>query len=479
VLAAAKPVARNLRIILTQTIVQHLKKIFLLALLFALPVAKGFAQQTTPPKQLTRIEFLFDASQSMYGRWENTSKMEVAKRLLTELVDSLKKIPNLELALRVYGHQKNYPPQDCDDTKLEVPFSYGNHKKIQDRIAKLVPSGTTPIALSLMACEADFPDTKSRNIIILITDGKEECGGDPCAVALALQRKGVTLRPFVIGVGLDVTIKNAFECVGKYFDATNETSFRNVLNIVISQALNSTTAQVNILDKYNKPTETNVDFTLYDSNTGAIKYNYIHTLNTKGVPDTIYLDPLSTYKLVVHTIPEVEKDGIVLTPGKHNVIGIDAPTGYLNLKLETKSDYGDLKCIIRKGNEFKTLYVQSFGKTERYLTGKYDLEILTTPRIYLTKIDVTQSTTTTIEIPKPGQVSFLFPTEGYGSIYLEEKGQLVHVLNMDENTTQTSYILQPGTYRAVWRRRGATETMYTVERTFTIESAKSVLINLR
>jgi Ca-activated chloride channel family protein len=225
-----------------------LKKLCTIALLLAFtgilqaqPLSKGV-------KQLTRIEFVFDSSQSMWSRWESSTKMDVSKNLLCNLIDSLRKIDNLELALRVYGHQKNYPPQDCDDTKLEVPFGPLNHKRIKDKVNSLSPSGTTPIALSLIACENDFPDRNARNIIILITDGKEECGGDPCAVSLALQRKGIVLKPFIIGVGLDVTTKSAFDCMGKYYDASTEAAFKNILNIVISQALNNTSAQVNILD---------------------------------------------------------------------------------------------------------------------------------------------------------------------------------------------------------------------------------------
>lgn len=456
-----------------------LKKILLVAIGAVLLTLQAMAQAPKNTRQLTRIEFLFDASQSMWSRWETSTKMDIAKTLLIELVDSLKKIDNVELALRVYGHQKPYPPQDCDDTKLEVEFAPLNHKRIKDKINSLQPSGTTPIALSLMACENDFPDTKARNIIILITDGKEECNGDPCAVSLALQRKGIVLKPFIIGVGLDVSIKNSFECVGRYFDANTEAAFKNILGIVVSQALNNTSAQINILDKFNKPNETNVDFTLYDSFTGMVKYNYIHTLNTKGVPDTLYLDPISTYKLVVHTIPAVEKDGITLTAGVHNTIGINAPTGYLHLKMEGRSNYGDLKCLVKKANECTILNVQSYGRMERYLTGKYDLEVLTVPRTYIPRIDIAQSATTTIEIPQPGLVSLIIPDAGYGAIFLEEKGKLVHVLNLDDYSTSQTYTLQPGKYRVTWRRRGSNETLFTVDKPFTIESAKSVVVNLR
>lgn len=175
----------------------------------------------------TRILLIFDCSNSMYGLWESDSKYAIARRLVGRMVDSLSREPNVQLALRCYGHQKKYPPQDCDDTKLEVPFARDNAWLIKSKLEKLKPSGTTPIALSLEACAADFPDRNARNVVLLITDGKEECGGDPCAISAALQSKGITLRPFIVGVGqLDPAIRESFQCIGNYYDAATEGAFR-------------------------------------------------------------------------------------------------------------------------------------------------------------------------------------------------------------------------------------------------------------
>jgi len=121
--------------------------------------------------KLTRILFLFDASQSMYGKWESDLKINVAKNIMFELLDSLKNTQNVEFALRVFGHTKPFPPQDCDDSRLEVAFAQNNIEKIKNRIRSLVPSGTTPIAYSLELAAGDFPPCEDcRNIIILITD---------------------------------------------------------------------------------------------------------------------------------------------------------------------------------------------------------------------------------------------------------------------------------------------------------------------
>jgi Ca-activated chloride channel family protein len=414
----------------------------------------------------------------MFGRWQSGAKIDVAKQLMMQLLDSLRYIPNIELALRVYGHQKPFPPQDCDDSRLEVPFSKGNIGDIKQKLNAVIPKGTTPIARSLELCGGDFPSTPSRNIIILITDGIEECGGDPCAISLALQKKGIVLKPFVIGLGLDPNLMKTFECVGRYFDATNETMFRDALNIVISQALNNTTMQVNLLDIAGNPTETNVNMTFYDRFSGQVKYNYIHTLNAKGNPDTLVIDPLPIYKIVVHTIPPVSKDSIVLTPGKHTIIGIDAPQGDLVMKFDGIAEYKKVSAIIRKHGELNTLNVQDFNMTERYIVGKYDLEILTLPRIYIENVDIAQSKTTTLKIPRPGLVTIVANNQGYGSLYSEDSNHMEWIYNLDDNLTKETIILQPGRYRVVFRPKNSKETIYTIEKSFSIVSGESSIIIL-
>ncbi|MBK6445489.1 MAG: VWA domain-containing protein [Bacteroidetes bacterium] len=454
-------------------------KLILLTLL-VLMQSVSFGQTTKKLKAptLTRIEFLFDASQSMYGQWQSGAKIDIAKSLMKKVLDSLRYVDNLELALRVYGHQKPYPPQDCDDSRLEVPFSKGNISTIQEVLKNLIPKGTTPIAKSLELCGNDFPQSPSRNIVILVTDGIEECGGDPCAISAALQKKGIFLKPFVIGMGIDESWKKTFECVGRYFDATNEITFKQALDVVISQALNSTTMQVNLLDMQHNPTETNVNMTFYDRFSGEIKYNFIHTLNSKGNPDTLVIDPLPIYKIVVHTIPSVYLDSIVLTPGKHTIVGIDAPQGFLNLKFDGASEVKKPLAIVRQHGDMKTLNVQDFNTTEKYIVGKYDLEILTLPRINLENVDISQSKTTTLQIPRPGMVTLISNNLGYGSIYVEDKNNLRWIFNMDENLNKETIVLQPGKYHVIFRPKNSKESIYTIEKDFSVVSSESNIIVL-
>jgi len=453
----------------------------LFLLLIAVTVGLAQSQVTKEkdiPKPLTRILFVFDASQSMIGRWESDTKFNIATRLFSNILDSLRGTPNLELALRLYGHQHNYPPGDCSDTRLEVPFSEDNTSRIKKVLKGVSPKGITPIAFSLSEAANDFPPCNScRNIIILITDGIEECSGDPCLVSADLQRQGIILKPFIVGIGR--SFQEQFECIGTYFDAKDEDEFRTALKVIISRALNPTTIQVNLLDTWRDPKETNVNMTFYDNTSGKIRYNLVHAMNSKGVPDTLEIDPLVVYNIVVHTIPPVRKDSIKLTPGTHNVVGIDAPQGFLAFRAAANATLKNMPCIIRKTGTFETVNVQQFDQVEKYLTGSYDAEILCLPRIAVEKIEIRQNHTTTVEIPRPGIAVIQTTTNGYGSLYQVNNGKLTWLYNMKDTPAhmETLY-LQPGDYSVVFRSKYSNKTFYTIEKNFTINPGQTTNVRL-
>ncbi|MDA9898339.1 VWA domain-containing protein [Flavobacteriales bacterium] len=435
--------------------------------------SKSFAQKEKP---LTRVLFIFDASQSMYAQWEGNSRMEIAKELLSNMLDSLNNKDNIEVALRCYGHQKPSPPQDCKDTKLEVNFGKNTIPAIKNRLRTLRPKGTTPIAKALESGARDFPESSnSRNIVILITDGIEECGGDPCAVSRLYQEKKIILKPFVIGIGLSEEYKKNFECVGTFYDARNPKEFKNILDVVISQVLNSTTAQVNLLDQNEWPTETNIPLSFYDSFSGVLQYNFIHTMNSKGNPDTLNIDPVLSYKVVAHTIPQTKAEGDwKLIPGKHTIIPIKCPQGTLNINSPTNKS--KINCIVREKGKNTTLNIQELNSNQRYLIGKYDLEILTLPRLYET-IEIKQSETTNVKIPESGLVVLSFSSSAYGSIF-EVGNELKWICDLKAVKGRQTLYLLPGKYKVVYRAKNASSSQYTKEKIFKVSSIKTVSLKL-
>ena len=434
-----------------------------------------FSQKKQEP--VNRILFVFDASQSMLGRWQSGRKIDIAKQLLTNITDSLKDVKNLELGLRVYGHQRSFPPQDCDDTRLEINFIPSNvfADRIKGKLSMIRAKGTTPIAKSLEEAAADFPLDNSRNIVILITDGKEECGMDPCAVSRLFAKKGIILKPFVIGIGLDKSWKDNLDCVGTFFDAANERDFSNILNIVISHVVDNTTTQVNLLDSLGNPTETNVPLTFYDNFTDIVKYNFVHTMNSMGNPDTMIIDPVLKYKVIAHTIPQVESDIVTIKPGKHTIIPLKTPQGKLKIIINTKEDY---QFIIRKKGETETINVQNINTTQKYLTGFYDIELLTLPRQYFNNIRINQNQLTKLQLPSTGLVNILLPANGYGGVYLNDGDKLTEIYKFNGESNQYKLTLLPGKYTVIYRAKSSKKYIYTNEETFVIKSGKSQLIKI-
>jgi Ca-activated chloride channel family protein len=461
-----------------------MKAIYNILILFiAIGITPNISFGQDADSEKIRILFIFDASNSMNAQWQNGSKMTIAKKLLTKTVDELRGVENTELGLRVYGHQFKILPgqQNCDDTKLEVEFSPGdgNIDKIKNKIRSIEAKGTTPIARSLEYSADDFPECSNcRNVIILITDGIEACDGDPCAVSRALRAKGIKLKPFVIGIGLDTSYLGQFNCIGEFLSAETEDSFKSVLDFVVSQALNNTTVQVNLLNIKKKPSETDVTMSFYDQKTDELVYTYKHTLDRDRTPDTLSIDPLHTYRLVVHTTPEVTKENIKVIAGKHNIILLDAPRGHLDLKIQGYNNlFTGINCIVRKSGDMKTVNIQKMNFNHKYIVGKYDLELLTLPRLYIKDVDIKQNRHTDITIPKNGR-AVISKSAGPAQIFVLREGKNEWVCNLREEASLQNIELLPGKYKIVFRHERSFSTAHSIEKTFKIVSGYSENITL-
>ena len=453
---------------------------FFLVLAWPSQFAFGQVNQQQLPEK-TRILFLLDASGSMLGPWERTNRITAAKKLLSDLVDSLKVNQNLDLALRVYGHQFNKRLQNCKDSKLEVGFKTGNHDLIKNKLAALTPKGTTPLAYSLEQAANDFPDQKNvRNIIIIITDGLESCDGDPCAISLALQRKRIFLKPFIIGLGMNESFKDEFDCLGQFFDAANIRKFRKVLNTAIQQTLDKTTVSVELLDKQNQSTVSNVNVTFINNVTGEPAYDFVHYRDQRGHPDSVEIDAVLSYDLVVNTIPGIYRKNIKIVPGKHNVLKVKAPQGQLRLLQPGHTEYRKgVKFIVRKKEQGKILHVQNINAKENYLIGKYDLEILTLPKIVLKDVEIQQGELNEIKIPNPGVLNLYANVSGFGSLYgIGENGKQIWIKNLDQDKSRFTMAIQPGNYKLVFRAKNAFGSKYTTIKKFTIKSGSTTNIKL-
>ena len=436
-------------------------------------------QQYQVIPQKTRILFLLDGSGSMLSKWEGTTRMQVAKRLLSDLVDSLKVDDQVELALRVYGHQYHRRLQNCKDSKLEVGFRANNHQQIIQKLQAIAPKGTTPIAYSLQQLAQDFPEDQTyRNIVIIITDGLESCDGDPCTVSTSLQKRRIFLRPFVIGLGMNPSFEEQFDCLGRFFDARDIRSFRRVLNTTLQQTLAETTVSIELLDQQDRPRETNVNVSFINSVTQQSEFEFVHYRDERGRPDSVLVDAVMRYDIVANTIPPVSRKNVLLKGGTHNVITLKTPQGRLKLNHRNHSEYGGpVQVLIRRAGNHNIVHTQTSNQTQTYLTGNYQLEVLTLPRIKRT-VTIDPNQLLEIDIPAPGVLNINSAVAGNGSLFLIRSDKTQKWLLNLSGKPQSTRGIQPGNYKLVFRATNAKGSKYTEIHEFTIASGSTKTINL-
>lgn len=451
-------------------------RILLFSLILLSPALNAQDYQQKLP-QKTRILFLLDGSGSMLAEWGPTQKINVAKRFLSDLVDSLQVNNDLELALRVYGHQYHRKHQRCDDSKLEVGFGRNNHKKIIQKLNQIDPKGTTPLAYSLELAANDFPaDGNTRNIIIIITDGIESCEGDPCAVSLNLQKQNIFLKPFIIGIGMKDDFLSEFGCMGQFYDAENIQEFKKVLGTAIYQALEKTTVGIQLLNHENQPEITHINISFINDFTGIPAYEFIHYKDSDNLPDTVEVDGVISYDIIVNTVPPVIQTDPKIIPGQHNLITIKCPVGNLVVAQKNHSEYKkDVEVLLYGIDDNTMLHAIEIEENHLFLSGYYNLEITTLPRIKLEGVFIKPGELVKIDLPPPGILNIIRNFPGNGSLYvLDHEGHEQWILNLNQPELNTSLTIQPGNYKLVFRSNNSLGSKFTKVEKFTIISGKTV-----
>jgi len=192
------------------------------------------------------ILFLVDASLSMKDKLgKEDQKMDAAKRVLQT---AIARIPtDVNLGLRVFG-QFAAPGLECQASALLVPPGQGNRRTIISKMRDIKPTGMTPLTYALaQAAERDLPRVQGRKTIILITDGEDTCGYDPCAYVQTLPSRGINLKVDILGLDLkrEHSAKAKLDCIaktsgGKYYDADTAAQLVDSISHSVSQALSGT-----------------------------------------------------------------------------------------------------------------------------------------------------------------------------------------------------------------------------------------------
>jgi len=188
-----------------------------------------------------KVLFVLDSSGSMNAPIEGKAKIEVARKVMGGLIKSLP--ADVSIGLETYGHNRK---DDCNDIEVLVPIG-GNRTTLIEAVNALNPKGSTPLTGAIRLATTQLREVEGSASVVVVSDGKETCGGDPCAAVRDAISQGVKMQVHV--VGFDVTPEEAeqLKCMakagnGKYFAAGNADELGKALAQVKEEVVTPTPA---------------------------------------------------------------------------------------------------------------------------------------------------------------------------------------------------------------------------------------------
>ncbi len=172
---------------------------------FLLAANAGHAQEKVQPQ----IMLVLDGSSSMWARLEgDVSKIEVARATIAELVGEWE--DKMAFGITTYGHREE---ANCQDIETVLPIADVDAEKVIDVVENIVPQGKTPLTAALLQA-ADALDYENKPAkILLVSDGIENCGQDPCKAAAELAAKAKDLSIDVVGFDMNNHQMGQLECI--------------------------------------------------------------------------------------------------------------------------------------------------------------------------------------------------------------------------------------------------------------------------
>ena len=187
------------------------------------------------------VVVILDASRSMWGQIDGVNKTVIAQKVLEDIFKRYD--GRLNLGLVAYGHTKSVGCNDIQTLHRLAPLEADQYI---EALKSIRPKGSTPIAAALKHAAKLIKADRQSAQIILISDGLDNCRGDPCATAAELKKKSVALKIHVIAFARQGQTKlKALSCMA---DTTG-----GLFSSAVNQA-DLTTAMTNALDTMLVPT---------------------------------------------------------------------------------------------------------------------------------------------------------------------------------------------------------------------------------
>lgn len=166
----------------------------------------------------------------MWGQIGGENKIVIARRVLEDLVEELPE--SADLGLVAYGHRRE---GDCADIETLAVPGEADRATVVEQVKAINPKGRTPITAAINEAVEGVRERGEPTTVILLSDGLETCGGDPCAAVRAAREAGVPMLLHVIGFDVGDEDVSQLECAaqaggGLYLDASDAESLASAFD---------------------------------------------------------------------------------------------------------------------------------------------------------------------------------------------------------------------------------------------------------
>ena len=196
----------------------------LLLAVVAVSVSHQAISEEGPSSCQTDAMIVFDASGSM-GATDYTLKVPRIARVKQSMARVLPEVaPVRRLGLIVYGEGAY---NDCTSIQLRLKPTRNAASPLLNIISGIDPRGRTPLTESVRLAAETLDYKKREAVVVLLTDGEETCGGDPCKTAALLKADSPNLTIHVVGYRDEQGTYFKARCMaeetgGKYFSVSTE-----------------------------------------------------------------------------------------------------------------------------------------------------------------------------------------------------------------------------------------------------------------
>lgn len=169
----------------------------------AVAVEKPGCRTQFPPGEEPEVIIVVDASGSMgIGGWfGGSSRMDRAKSSIDHVVRGLPDPVTIGLIEFT----------NCNNVRRDKFYTSPQRPALLSEVNKLTPQQGTPLAGSIKRA-GDIASQDAESVIVLVTDGDDSCGGDPCAEARAIKARKPKVKINIVDLS-DGSQSSILRCV--------------------------------------------------------------------------------------------------------------------------------------------------------------------------------------------------------------------------------------------------------------------------